>query len=54
MSVFPYTLVMNNAINDLTNVDAGAPANQDVLKYNSVSGKWESTADMHTRMTEEG
>ena len=35
----------NNSINDLSDVVVSSPADTQVLKYNSTSGKWENAAD---------
>ena len=32
------------ALNDISNVSAGSPSNNDFLKYNSTSGNWENNA----------
>jgi hypothetical protein len=36
-------ITQTSALNDLTDVDAAAPSNAQVLSYNSLSGKWQAT-----------
>ena len=36
-------LTTSSSINDLSDVNVGTPANENVLMYNSTSGKWEAT-----------